>query len=123
MNVPYAIPVGDTWGMHGDVGWGWMMGMMVIMVLFWGAIILGAVWLIRGGFDRSGGPTDPPTDTPASRETPVAVLDRRFAEGAISVEDYQVRRKVLANGAAEVNGAHEDKARIAPRTREEGSQR
>jgi hypothetical protein len=29
------------------------------------------------------------------RETPTEILDRRFAEGAISVEEYQERLKVL----------------------------
>ena len=24
MNVAEIIPLADTWGMHGDVGWGWM---------------------------------------------------------------------------------------------------
>ena len=102
MNVAYAIPVADTWGMHGDVGWGWMVGMMVLMVLFWGAIILGVVWLIRGGFDaRPGWRTEAPGGIPERRETPTELLERRFAEGTITVEDYRERRQVLANGAAE----------------------
>jgi putative membrane protein len=74
--------------MHGDVGAGWMIGMMFVMVLFWAAVILGIVWLVRGASDgwREG-----------RRESPTEILDRRFAEGAISVEDYNERRKVIAN--------------------------
>jgi len=117
MGIAYAIPLGDTWGMHGDLGAGWMIGMMAIMVLFWGGIILGFVWLVRGTIDgRPGRLTHPPPDRPDGRETPTELLDRRFAEGTISLEDYQARRRVLAaNGAAEANGAYEDEALVAPR--------
>jgi putative membrane protein len=94
------IPVADTWGMHGDVGWGWMIGMMILMVLFWGAIIFGVIWLIRGAVD--GRPTDRKEWPPAERkESPTEILERRFAEGAISAEDYRARREVLGNGTAE----------------------
>lgn len=88
------IPLADTWGMHGDVGWGWMTVMMGMMVLFWAALVLGVVWLVRGAarsVTRSDG-------APGGRETPLEVLDRRFAEGAISAEDYGARREVLVNG-------------------------
>jgi putative membrane protein len=77
--------------MHdGDVGAGWMIGMMFVMLLFWAAVILGIVWLARGGFDGSRG---------GRREMPTEILDRRFAEGAISVEDYNERRKVIADSS------------------------
>ena len=62
--------------------------MMIGMVLFWAAIILGIVWLARGGFDgwREG-----------QRETPTEILDRRFAEGDISAEDNHARREIITN--------------------------
>ncbi len=76
----------DGWDGHG--GWG-MGGMMIGMVLFWGAIILGIVWLVRGGLDRR-------PHTP--EETALNVLDRRFAEGTISPDAYEQRRRVLTGG-------------------------
>ncbi|MGH3066332.1 MAG: SHOCT domain-containing protein [Gaiellaceae bacterium] len=85
MNLLMALPLAD-WGMHDDVGTGWMIVMMFLMLLFWAAVILGIVWLARGG---GGGWREP------GREAPTEILDRRFAEGAISVEDYQERLKVL----------------------------
>lgn len=106
MELALIIPIGDTWGMHGDVGWGWMIGMMILMVLFWGAIIFGVIWLIRGAV---GGPAE------ERRETPTEVLERRFAEGAISAEDYRARRAVLGNGNAESSAAPEQEALTAPR--------
>lgn len=76
--------------MHGDdVGTGWMIVMTTLMVLFWGAVILGIVWLVRGAAygwrERRG-------------ETPTAILERRFAEGAISIDEYWERRNLLETG-------------------------
>jgi putative membrane protein len=97
MNFIFSIPLADTWGMHGDFGGGWMIVMMVFMVLFWGAIILGIIWLVRG---TGGGWRG------ARSETPSDILERRFAEGAISVEEYQARREVI--GAPRGKGAVDD---------------
>lgn len=85
MSLVLTLPLAD-WGMHDDVSTGWMIVMMSLVLLFWVAVILGIVWLARGGL---GGWREP------RRETSTEILDRRFAEGAISVEDYQERLKVL----------------------------
>ena len=97
MNIADTAPFADTWGMHGDVGAGWMTLMMASMVLFWGAIIVGIVWLIRGVV-RGG---SAPAGTHVRKEGPVEILERRFAEGAITEEDYRARREVLLSGPAE----------------------
>lgn len=91
--IAHTIPLADTW-MHGEWGWGWM---MLMMVLFWGGIIVGLVWLIR-----SAGGAPWTRERSMSREIPVEILDRRFAEGEISEEDYRARREVLTGrgGAA-----------------------
>ena len=106
MNAAQGL-LGDTW-MHG--GWGWWMPLMMIpMLLFWGAVIFGIFWLIRGsirGESASG-------ETPVSKESAVEILERRFAEGAITAEDYQARREVLVNGTAESNSSHKDEPRAA----------
>ena len=83
--------VADAWGMHGDYGAGWMIVMMIGMVIFWGAIVLAVVWLIRGGAERA---------TQTQEATPLEILDRRFAEGQMSVEEYRERRAELAGGKA-----------------------
>jgi putative membrane protein len=100
----------DTW-MHGNNwGWGWMTLMMVAMLLFWGAVIFGIFWLIRGAARGEWGRSERPTD----KESPLDILDRRFAEGEITPEDYQTRRKVLLNGPAGSNGAHREEVLTAP---------
>lgn len=93
MNAAQSL-LAATW-MHSDFGWGWMALMVVVMVLFWGAVIFGIVWLIRDVADRRPEPRT---------ESPVDVLDRRFAEGEISEEDRN-RRQVLSGGGEPVGAA------------------
>jgi len=69
-----------------------------VMVLFWGAIILGIVWLVRGRSDAWRG---------GRREKPLHLLERRFAEGAISVEEYHERRDVLERAKPGTSGGVE----------------
>jgi uncharacterized membrane protein len=103
MYIAQTIPLADTW-MHGGWGWGWMTLMMVVMVLFWGAVIFGVFWLIRGTARGDWGPKE----TAAGKESAVEILERRFAEGAMTGEEYQARREVLVNGTAASSGARED---------------
>ena len=102
MSITQTLPLADSWGMHGDVGAGWWVVMMVVMVLFWGAIVAAFVWLIRG-LTRAG---STPGERHVSRESPVEILERRFAEGEITAEDYRARREVLLGGAAEPKESH-----------------
>ena len=90
MNLAQTIPLADT-RMHGGWGWGWMSLMMVMMVLFWGAVVFGVVWLIRGARQSESHPGERP-----SKESPIEILERRFAEGGMSEEDYRARREVLS---------------------------
>jgi putative membrane protein len=72
-------------------GWGGAAWILVAlsMVLFWGLVILGVVWLVRTiGEGGSRRPLD-------ARE----VLERRLAEGDISVEEYRERRQALSDEA------------------------
>ena len=105
-----VAPIADTWGMHGDVGTGWMIGMSVMMAVFWGAIILGIVWLVRGVV--RGGPA--PAEATARRESAMEILERRFAEGAITLEDYRARREILTHGTAGSTGQRSDEPLAAP---------
>jgi putative membrane protein len=64
-------------------GWG-----IPLAPLFWLLVIVGIVLLVRGSGGRA-----PWKDT--SRETGVDVLDRRLAEGELSLEQYRERRAAL----------------------------
>lgn len=64
--------------------------MMVGMVFFWAAVIVGIVWLVRGSRDGWRG---------ERRETPLEILERRLAEGDISTDEYHERREVIASSS------------------------
>jgi putative membrane protein len=66
------------------VGGGWIL----FGPLLWLLLIVGIVLLVRG---RSGRPPW----TGGGRETGIDVLERRFAEGDLSLEQYRERRSVL----------------------------
>jgi putative membrane protein len=114
MNVAQTIPLADTWMHGGGWGWGWMTLMMIPMLLFWGAVVFGIFWLIRGTARSDWGPGE----APVKEESPVEILDRRFAEGAITPEEYRARREVLLNGSAGSNGARSDEPLKAPEAAE-----
>ena len=64
---------------------------MIGMGLFWLAVVVGVFWLVRDGFDHR---------LQQPRETALAILDRRFAGGAVSLDEYRQRRDVLTGAAA-----------------------
>lgn len=88
MNITSMHLVADTWGTNGHMGGGWWVVMMLVMVLFWCAVIVGITWLVRGSSTawREG-----------RRETPLEVLERRFAEGAITADEYHERREAMTS--------------------------
>lgn len=70
-------------GMHD----GWMWGMHWAGWIFWLLVLVGLVWAIaRSG--RSPSSTD-------RNETPLEILQRRYAKGEISTEEYEERKERL----------------------------
>ena len=77
--------------MDGRNGWGWMwMGLM--MILFWGGLIVLAVLLLRGG--GFGGRKEE-TGTSASGPDASEILRARFARGEITEDEYRKSLTVL----------------------------
>jgi putative membrane protein len=96
-------------------GWGIGIGMVVCMLMM--GVMMFA--MMGHGRARDSRPRSWSGWWPGSPgETPVDVLERRFAEGEISVEEYRQRREILAHGTVTHNGAHEDEALTAPGPRE-----
>jgi len=58
------------------------------------------MWMMMRGM---GGGSAPPPEEPAIKESPVEILDRRFAEGEISADDYRARRELLVDRSAAPN--------------------
>jgi hypothetical protein len=46
----------------------------------------------------------------------VEILERRFAEGEISIEEYRARREALVDRAAESSGDEDERRLVGPRT-------
>ena len=76
MTTVLAFPLADTWGMHDGVGTGWGIVMLIGMFLFWGAIVVGIVWLIelpcRAGRRAAQRPVT--GESTVTRESPVESL-------------------------------------------------
>jgi putative membrane protein len=79
------------------MGWGMGFGLfgIVFMVLFWVALIALAVWLVRGLFPSAN--TQPPVqdESRSARE----ILDRRYARGEISLEQYTHMKRMISTGS------------------------
>lgn len=87
MSMILAVPIfADGW--HMDGGW-WFGGMMLWMVLFWGLVVFVIAWMVRGGPSRSASD---------DREAAIRVLDRRFAQGEMTLDEYRERKGALTEG-------------------------
>lgn len=73
------------------MGFGMGFGIL-LMLLFWGLLIVGAVWLVKatfGGDKRTRGATG------GSAPSPREIVDQRYARGEIAREEYDRIRKDL----------------------------
>jgi uncharacterized membrane protein len=73
--------------MGGGMGLG-----LLFMIVFWGALIALAAWLVRALFPPAGQPPAPPTEQDLSARD---VLDRRLARGEISPAEYDLMKDTL----------------------------
>jgi putative membrane protein len=96
VSIASTVLFADAWDTNGHMGGGWWIVMMFGMVFFWAAVILGIVWLVR----RSSGAARFGSSQDARGETPIEILERRFAEGEISADEYRERREVITSRAA-----------------------
>jgi putative membrane protein len=78
------------WGMHPMWGvWGvWGLGMMVMMLVFWGVVIVGIVLAIRWFAS--------PRHEPRRVDTALDILRQRYARGDISKEEFEAKKRDLA---------------------------
>ena len=78
------------WG--GDFGMGFGGG-WIFMILFWGLVILGVVYLVK--VLLGGGPTEE-----KKNESAQEVLEKRFAKGEMSKEEFEDAMAVLKRNKA-----------------------
>jgi len=80
------------WQMHDGWGW-WMVFGWLWMVVFWGLIIW-AVYAVLTRLERK-----PPTPTPRDEDTPLAIVERRYAHGELTTEQFEEMRRRLTGGS------------------------
>jgi putative membrane protein len=79
----------DFWGMHPMWGmWSaWGIGMMFMMLVFWGLVIVGLVlglrWLVTQGRESRS-------------DTALDILRQRYARGEIDKEEFEARKRDLS---------------------------
>jgi putative membrane protein len=91
MGGPFMGP-GMMWGYGGQAapavgGWGAAVAMgigLLMMLAFWGALIVGVVLLVRWLAGSAPGP--------AAHEDPLTILQRRYASGEIDGDTYRRMR-------------------------------
>jgi putative membrane protein len=83
--------------MMGGYGFGMLGFGALVMFVFWALIIAGAVWLVvtivRGGQGRSL--TSAWTGTPGREQTPLEILQTRYAKGDISKQQFDEMKRNL----------------------------
>jgi len=73
------------------MGWGMGLGLLV-MIVIWGGLIALGVWLVRGLFPRISQPLAVGQGLSARD-----ILDRRFARGEISPEEYDAMKQTISD--------------------------
>lgn len=88
-------PERSSYGWHGDWGWGWghVVFGSIMMIVFWGGLILAIVLAVRwmGG----GGPGQ--SASARGQKTALDILEERFARGEIDKEEFLERKRHLSD--------------------------
>lgn len=87
--MPYGYGYGYNWN-----AWGW--AMMAAMAFVWILFIAGFVLVIRWAWGRGG----PLSGRVAHTETALDVLQKRYAAGEITAEQYREMKQELGSGGA-----------------------
>jgi putative membrane protein len=82
---------GGYW--HDGWGWGGMMFGGIMMIVFWGGLIVLIILAVRS---FSGGSARGRTDS-ASGKSALDILENRFAHGEIDKAEFEERKRVLSD--------------------------
>jgi putative membrane protein len=86
-------------------GFGMGGGAWIAMTIFWVALIVLVVWLVRYTFPGGAGSDRGPHPGDGGwRETPEQTLDRRYAAGEIDEETYHAMRATLRSARSSRQG-------------------
>lgn len=82
------------WYNDGSMGTGGWVAMILMMGLFWGAVIFAGIMIFRGT-SNSRGPRESGRVDGAAVRNPMDILAERFARGEIENEEYEARKAAL----------------------------
>ncbi len=94
----WALPVfaqgsdGREFYRHYDFGFGHMLFGGLMMIAFWGGIIVLIVFVMRGLRGGGSGRDDRPT----GRQSALDILQERYARGEIDHDEFERRKQLLA---------------------------
>ena len=77
-------------------GWGMGSGMGFFAILFWVIIIAAAIFIVKGFVTPKNNFPSPPHN-----ETPLSILEKRFAKGEIDEETFKSMKKQLTENESE----------------------
>ena len=71
----------------------------IFMLIFWGALIFGAIWLVKYLFQSNQqSPQQPPSTSPQSGNiNPLEILEQRYARGEITREQFETMKQDLSS--------------------------
>ena len=83
----YDMGPGMMWGWGHPMGWLWM----VMMALFWVALIVAVIFLVRWLLLSTGGRGR----EPLREESPLEILKKRYARGEIDKQEFEEKKRDL----------------------------
>ena len=87
------------WYHYHEFSWAWLIGMGLIMFLFWGGLVVLGAWVFRavtgGNAPRPSNRPDDETQARPSGERALEILKERYARGEINREEYEKIRDDL----------------------------
>ena len=81
---------------HSGHGWGMAGGMGFFAILIWGILIVAAILIAKGLVTPVNNYPSPPP-----HETPLSILEKRFAKGEIDAETFKRMKELLKDNGAE----------------------
>ena len=87
-----GVPLGQvrfyewSWEMHSKWGWVWVLGMILMVLLFWVIFFLGLVVAVRWMLGKGRRKT---------ADKAMEILRQRYARGEITKEDFEAKKNDL----------------------------